>query len=72
MEPLDLKESQRVSVTVSDSAADLAEAWIDHEYMASVDAIDEAEPSLEAVRAALSKIPGNLSDEIRAERESRG
>jgi hypothetical protein len=28
-------------------------------------------PSLEEVRRALSKIPGNLSDDIRAERESR-
>jgi hypothetical protein len=27
-------------------------------------------PSLEEVRQALSKIPGNLSDDIRAERES--
>ena len=72
LEPLDLTECQQVSVTVSDSPAHLADAWLDHEYMATVDAIDEAEPSLEAVRAALAEIPGNLSDDIRAERESRG
>jgi hypothetical protein len=28
-------------------------------------------PSLEEVRSALAKIPGNLSDDIRAERDSR-
>ena len=72
LEPLDLTECQQVAVTVSDSPANFAHAWLDDEYMASVDAIDEAEPSLEEVRAALAKIPGNLSDDIRAERELRG
>ena len=72
LEPLDLRESQQVSVTISDLPADLAYAWLDHEYMASVDAIEEEEPSLEEVRAALSTIPGSLSADIRLERESRG
>jgi predicted DNA-binding antitoxin AbrB/MazE fold protein len=72
LEPLDLTECQQVSVTVSDSTAHIADVWLDHEYMAYVDALDEAEPPLEAVRAALAKIPGNLSDDFRVERESRG
>jgi hypothetical protein len=59
-------------VTVSDGSDDRADAWPDHEYMASVDAIQEPEPTLEEVRRILSKIPGNLSDDIRAERDSRG
>ncbi len=72
LEPLRLQEHQQVRVTISDVALDLADAWIDHEYMASVDAIQEPEPTLEQVRRVLSKIPGNLSDDIRAQRDARG
>lgn len=72
LEPVDLKESQRVEITISDSVEDLADVWLDHEYIASVDAIEEAEPSLDEVRSALAKIPGKLSDDIRSERDSRG
>lgn len=70
LEPLPLKEHQRVMVTVCDPA----ERWLDHEYMEKVKkdvAAMEPAPSLEEVRRALSKIPGKLSDDIRAERESR-
>lgn len=70
LEPLPLKEHQRVMVTVSDPA----ERWLDQEYMEKVKK-DVAgmgpAPSLAEVRQALSKIPGNLSDDIRVERESR-
>jgi predicted DNA-binding antitoxin AbrB/MazE fold protein len=72
LEPLPLKEHQRVSVTVPDVLEDRADAWLDHEYMASVDTIQEVEPTLEEVRRVLSKIPGNLSNDIRVERDSRG
>jgi len=70
LEPLPLKEHQRVSVTVSDPV----EHWLDHEYMEKVKkdvAAMGPPPSLEEVRQALSKIPGKLSDDIRAEREGR-
>lgn len=67
LESLPLKEHQRVSMTVSDASDDGAEAWLDHEYMASVDATEESEPTMDEVRRILSKIPGNLSDDIRAE-----
>ena len=53
-----------MSVTVSDFPAHPSDAWLDHEYTATVDEMDEAEPSLEEVRVALSKIPGTLSDDI--------
>jgi predicted DNA-binding antitoxin AbrB/MazE fold protein len=72
LESLPLEEHQLVRVTVSDAADDSIDAWLDHEYMASVEAIQESEPTLEEVRLILSKIPGNLSDDIRAERDSRG
>jgi hypothetical protein len=64
--------NQRLSVTINDSPAGLADVWLDHDYLASIDAAPEAEPSIEEVRQALAKIPGNLSDDIRAERDARG
>ena len=70
-EPLPLAEHQKVNVTVSD-APDRAEAWLDHEYMAAIDAMDESAPTLEEVRQILSKTSGKLSDAIRAERDARG
>ncbi len=68
LEPLPLEEHQRVTVTVSDPA----EQWLDHEYMERLRqdvATMGPAPRLEDVRHALSKIPGKLSDDIRAERE---
>lgn len=68
LEPLPLKEHQQVTLTVSDPA----ERWLDHEYLESVrkdvGAMGPA-PSLEEVRRVLAKIPGRVSDDIRAERE---
>jgi predicted DNA-binding antitoxin AbrB/MazE fold protein len=72
LEPLDLREHQEVTVTVSAKGSDPTEAWLDHEYMASLRAVVEPEPTIEEVRAIMAKIPGNLSDDIRAERDSRG
>ena len=72
LEPVQLKENQQVSVTISDSPDDFVNALLDQEYISAVESYDEPEPSLEEVRAALAKIPGNLSDDIRSERESRG
>ena len=72
LELLPLKESQRVSLTISDSPPGVLDAWLDQEYMACIDQTAEEEPALEEVRRALSKIPGNLSDDIRAGRDARG
>ena len=70
LESLPLREHQRVTVTVSDPT----ERWLDQEYVEKVKK-DVAEsvpaPSLGEIRQALSKIPGNLSDDIRAERDGR-
>jgi predicted DNA-binding antitoxin AbrB/MazE fold protein len=70
LESLPLKEHQRVTVTV----ADAAERWLDREYMEKVRkdaAASGPAPSLEGIRRVLSKIPGKLCDDIRAERDSR-
>ena len=72
LEPLALSERQRVSVSISDPADEHACQWLDHECMAAIDAAQEVEPTLDEVRFALAKIPGTLSDDIRAEREARG
>lgn len=58
-------------VTISDAPENILDAYLDHEYMSAVDAMDEPEPALEEVRAALSKIPGNLLDDVRAECDAR-
>lgn len=72
LEPLTLEEHQKVTVIIEDAAKDSAEPWIDHEYHAAVEASVEPEPTLEAVRDALSSISGSLSDAVRAERDARG
>lgn len=68
LERLYLKEHQQVTVTISDAL----DPWIDHEYLEQVRkevAAMGPAPTREEVRQALSKIPGNLSDDIRAERD---
>lgn len=70
LEPLPLKEHQLVTVSVSDPS----ERWLDQEYMEKLKkdvAASGPAPSLEEIRKVLSKIPGKLSDDMRAERESR-
>ena len=73
LEPLPLDEHQRVTVTVSDTEDPLA-SIIDHAFVER--ARKEIRtlhyiPSLEEVRKILSKIPGSLSEDIRAEPEDR-
>jgi predicted DNA-binding antitoxin AbrB/MazE fold protein len=72
LEPLLLREQQRVTVTVEESVDNSADPWVDHDYHASLEAWDEPEPTLDEVRKALSTISGKLSDAVRAERDARG
>jgi predicted DNA-binding antitoxin AbrB/MazE fold protein len=68
LEPIDLRENQRVMVTVSDSAEDLL---LDVDYLHLCgEQIDES-VTLEAVRQALAKIPGSMTADFIAEREDR-
>jgi predicted DNA-binding antitoxin AbrB/MazE fold protein len=71
LEPLPLKDHQRVTVTITESPIEAAEKWLDHAYLASLESDDEPEPSLEQVRKLMAKLPGKLSDAVRAEREER-
>ena len=73
LEPLPLKEHQKVSVTVSDAEDPLA-SMMDYAFIES--ARREIQglagiPSLDEVRNILSRSPGSLADDLKAEREDR-
>jgi predicted DNA-binding antitoxin AbrB/MazE fold protein len=66
LEPVDWPEYQRVQVNVADE-----EEWLDRDYMEWAATQVREDVSLEAVRQALSKIPGSLTADVIAEREDR-
>jgi predicted DNA-binding antitoxin AbrB/MazE fold protein len=70
LEPVSCREQERVLLTV-ESAAAAEENLIDHEFLAYCETQADDSVSLEAVREALSKIPGSLVNDIRAERDER-
>jgi predicted DNA-binding antitoxin AbrB/MazE fold protein len=70
LEPLDLHEHQHVAVVVSELPADRSlEGLLDLEYMQGCAREADDSISLEAVRKALAKIPGSLTDDFIAERD---
>ena len=69
LEPVDLPEHQRMTVTIGEVAMTPAEEeWLDMEYVRW--AAREAEDSitLDAIRQALANIPGSLTPDFIAER----
>ena len=70
LEPLSLREHQRVLVTVSDLPSSERE-WRDVDFVRKVAAQFRDHVSLEEVRRRLSKIPGSLTADFIAEREDR-
>jgi hypothetical protein len=68
LEPVTCREQERVVLTVED-AATAADSLIDHEFLAYCETQADDSVSLEEVRQALAKIPGSLTDDIRAERD---
>jgi predicted DNA-binding antitoxin AbrB/MazE fold protein len=70
LEPLDLHEHQHVVVVVSELSPDSAvEELLDLEYLQACAREADHGISLEAVREALSKIPGSLTADFVAERD---
>ena len=69
LETLSLSESQRVKLTITDVADGRSQrdTGITERARAEVAAL-ETQPTIEEVRAALSSIPGSLSEEVIAER----
>jgi predicted DNA-binding antitoxin AbrB/MazE fold protein len=68
-ERLPLKENQLVSVIVLDADADDEDIEFQHPH--HFEALADHNLSREAVRAALSKIPGSLDADCAAERNER-
>ena len=66
LEPLPLKEHQRVTVTVSDQIED---DWADAAFLRYLEAEADDSVTLEQVRSALAKIPGSLTEDFRRERD---
>ena len=67
LEPISLPERQEVTLTISEGAEDL----LDAEFLEACRAGADPSVSLQAVRDVLAKIPGSLTDDIRAERDER-
>jgi len=68
LEPVSCHEHERVLLTVESQGA-AEEALVDEEFLAYCATQADDAVSLEAVRQALAKIPGSLTDDIRAERD---
>jgi predicted DNA-binding antitoxin AbrB/MazE fold protein len=68
LQPLDLRENQRVSVIVSDSIDDEA---LDNDYIRFCEDNADYSITLEQVQQALAKIPGSMTADFVAEREDR-
>lgn len=70
LNPVDLPEHERLSVTVNKLADPLADVldWDAHELAASE---GDDSVSLEQVQKALSKIPGSMAAVVSAERDER-
>jgi flavin-dependent dehydrogenase/predicted DNA-binding antitoxin AbrB/MazE fold protein len=71
LQPLHLRDSQRVSVQVSTKEEDALDGILDREYMEECRAYADDTVTLEEVRAALSKIPGSMTADFIAERDER-
>jgi predicted DNA-binding antitoxin AbrB/MazE fold protein len=67
LEPLSLAEQQRVKLTISDSVITRRDMAIVEQARAEVSGLEKI-PTIDEVRAALSAIPGSLSDDVVAER----
>ena len=68
LEPVSCHEQERVILRV-ENAATAAENLFDEEFLAYCETQADDTVSLEVVRQALAKIPGSLTDDIRAERD---
>ena len=70
LEPISFSEHERVLITV-ESATTAEDDLLDHEFLAYCETQADDSVPLETLRQALSKIPGSLADDIRAERDKR-
>jgi predicted DNA-binding antitoxin AbrB/MazE fold protein len=67
LEPVSYREHERVVLNVDQAEDNL----LDHEFLSYCETQADESVSLETVRQILAKIPGSLTDDIRAERDER-
>jgi predicted DNA-binding antitoxin AbrB/MazE fold protein len=68
LEPLQLRDHQRVSIVLPDDVTSQAEDWLDIECMGLCETETDETMNLDEVRQALSKIPGSMTSDFIAER----
>lgn len=68
LEPVSCQEQERVILTV-ENAATAEKNLLDEDFLVYCETQADDTVSLEAVRQALAKISGSLTDDIRAERD---
>lgn len=68
LEPLRLEEHQEVWLTVTEPEEG---EWLDEEFIRRLESQADDRVSIQDVRCALAKIPGQLSDDARRERDER-
>jgi predicted DNA-binding antitoxin AbrB/MazE fold protein len=72
LEPLELTESQRVRLTISDVSSAHSQRDLDIVKRAQAEVATAGTiPTIEEVRAALKSIPGSLAQDVIAERGDR-
>jgi predicted DNA-binding antitoxin AbrB/MazE fold protein len=73
LEPLDLPEHQRVDLVITPlhPTSAVSEPWLDTECLQLYAGEADDSVTLDAVRQALSKIPGSLTADFVAERDER-
>ena len=70
LESLPFREKELLTVTVSDGTG-VPEELVDSEFLADCQGLADESVTLEAVRAALSKIPGSMAEPIIRDRDDR-
>jgi predicted DNA-binding antitoxin AbrB/MazE fold protein len=70
LEPVSFKEHEVVDLSVTDGPA-VPDELLDIDYLRHCGTLADDSVTIEEVRAALSKIPGSMAEEIRKERNDR-
>ncbi len=70
LEALPFREKELVTVTVSDGTS-VPEELVDSEFLADCQGMADDSVTLEQVRAALSRIPGSMAEQIIRDRDDR-
>jgi predicted DNA-binding antitoxin AbrB/MazE fold protein len=67
LEPVPFKEHEVLDLTVTDGP-EVPEELLDTEFLRQCESLADDSVTIEEVRAALSKIPGSMAEEIRKAR----